>query len=78
MQTVQITQTHITHSDVPLLLQECLLQATYRFEPALTAFLEDAAVDLVACSIYTTSAGQKQLSISNVADFTRFYEFQVC
>ena len=57
--------------------QEWLLQATHRSEPAIDAFLEDAAVDLLACSISTAPSGQRQLCLSNVADFSNFCEYQV-
>lgn len=64
--------------DVRAAVQAWLLQETYRSEHVITAFLEDATVDLVACSISVPAAGQKQLSISNTADFSQTCDFQVC
>ncbi|KAL3130926.1 hypothetical protein ABBQ38_000251 [Trebouxia sp. C0009 RCD-2024] len=57
--------------------REWLLQATNECEHAITAFLEDAAVDLLACSIHGTPSGQRRLLISNVADFSQSCDFQL-
>ena len=57
--------------------QDWLVQETYRFEGVLTAFLEDANVDLLACSIAAADNGQNSLSISNTADFSTSCTFQV-
>ena len=66
------------HESVSGAVQEWLLHETYRSEQAITAFLEDATVDLVACSVYVAASGRKQLVISNTADFSPSCDFQVC
>lgn len=57
--------------------QDWLLQETYRSEAVLTGFLEDANVDLVACSIVQTDSGEKWLNLSNTADLSPSCTFQV-
>ncbi|DBB02465.1 TPA: hypothetical protein ACH3X3_011460 [Trebouxia sp. C0006] len=57
--------------------KEWLLHETYRSEQAITAFLEDATVDLVACSVCAAASGHKQLVISNTADFSPSCDFQL-
>lgn len=69
---------HYMHESVSGAVQEWLLHETYRSEQAITAFLEDATVDLVACSVCAAASGHKQLVISNTADFSPSCDFQVC
>ncbi|DBA90074.1 TPA: hypothetical protein ACH3X2_004335 [Trebouxia sp. C0005] len=65
------------HESMSGAVQEWLLHETYRSEQAITAFLEDATVDLVACSVCVAASGHKQLVISNTADFSPSCDFQL-
>ena len=58
-------------------LQERLVQQTYSYETALSAFLEDVAVDLLQAYIAVGSDGSKLLKISTAIDCAPGRTFQV-
>lgn len=57
-------------------LQERLVQETYAHEDALSAFLEDAAVNLLQACILTTADGNRQLLIDTAVSCAPARSFQ--